>query len=108
MKEGNMKLEFVKIDRKVSKAEKLLTMMQHGERGSMEYFAKKLNTSNHGVRSFVCNLRKQGYNIFNRAVVGSRRKTEYFLVKKGMEYEVINKVHYTMDVPKGHHILKVS
>ena len=104
-----MKLEFIKINQKVSKAEKLLTMMQQGERGSMEYFAKKLNTSNHGVRSFVCSLRKQGHNIFNRAVVGSRRKTEYFLVKKGMkEQVVINKVHYTMDVPKGHHILKVS
>lgn len=104
-----MKLEFIKINQKVSKAERLLTMMQHGERGSMEYFAKKLNTSNHGIRSFVCSLRKQGHNIFNRAVVGSRRKTEYFLVKKGMkEQVVINKVHFTMDVPKGHHILKVS
>lgn len=93
----------------MSKAERLLTMMQHGERGSMEYFAKKLNTSNHGIRSFICSLRKQGHNIFNRAVVGSRRKTEYFLVKKGMkEQVVINKVHFTMDVPKGHHILKVS
>jgi biotin operon repressor len=104
-----MKIEFIKIDQKLSKAEKLLTMLRHGERGSMEYFAKKLNTSKHGVRSFVCSLRKQGHNIFNRAVVGSRRKTEYFLVKKGMkEQVVINKVHHTMDVPKGYHILKVT
>lgn len=108
-----MEFQFTKVKRvrkapAVTKAEKLLKMMQNGERGSMEYFARKLKTSKDGVRSFVCHLRKQGHNIFNRAVDGSLRKTEYFLAKKGMQEQVVlNKVRHTMNVPKGSHILKI-
>jgi hypothetical protein len=102
-----MKLEFTKV--KHTKTNRLLEMLQDGERGNMDYFAKKLGTNNDVVRGLICLLRKRGYKIFNRVVEGTTRQTQYFLVKRGMQEQlVINKVHHTMDVPHGTHLLKVS
>ena len=107
-----MRIEFTKIVHtqrpKKTKTGMLLTMLQNGERGNMNHFAQKLKTNNDVVRGLICLLRKKGYQIFNRTVEGTANQTEYFLAKQGMKYEVNNKVHYTMDVPKGHHVLKVS
>ena len=92
-----------------TKSERLLAMLEAGERGSMDYFAKKLKTTRDGVRSFIHALRVDGHQIFNRASEGYKNRTEYFLAKKGMPKNmVINKVHHSMKVPHGRHILEIS
>lgn len=106
-----MKLEFVKVERtpRMTKVGRLLKMLQDGERGDMAYFAKKLKTNNDVVRGLICLLRKRGHKIFNRAIEGTAKQTQYFLVKPGMKEQlVINKVHHTMAVPRGTHLLKIS
>ncbi len=106
-----MKIEFTKVERtpRMTKVGRLLKMLQNGERGSMAYFAKKLKTNNDVVRGLICLLRKRGYQIFNRSVEGTSNQTQYFLVKPGMKEEiVINKVHHTMEVPRGTHRIKIS
>lgn len=90
------------------KAIKLLRMLEMGERGTQHQLAKKLNTSHHGVRAFVCSLRKQGYPIFNQKTADSN-ETRYFLAKKSTRPTTVhNKIKYTLPVPSGVHKLKIG
>ena len=100
------KFKLTPIVENTTKAAQLLDMLQKGEKGNMQYVAKKLKTSIHGVRSFVHSLRTKGYDVLTRDL-GSNR-TEYFLADVTRTTTIVNsKAHYSLAIPRGKYKFEV-
>jgi biotin operon repressor len=88
-----------------TKADILLSYLEDGNTGTMDFFAKYLNTSRDGVRAHICTLRNKGYQIFNRPILGTR-KTEYFIPSRRDKGTVVkNKARISMVEEHGTYVL---